>query len=786
MLRIVWFQLHWLLGISAGVVLAVVGASGALISFEDEILRLINPGVLRIEAAGRAPLSLEALGAAAEARMPGRRITALTRAADPSAPARVTYTATDEDAPGRGGRRRGPTRYLDPYSGELLAEPAGREFFRTVVDLHRRLLADDAGKQVVGASTLALLVLTLSGLYLRWPRRVGDWRAWLTFNPRLRGRSLLWDLHAAAGTWALLFYLLTALTGLYWSYGWYRDLLFAAAGVEPPRRDRPAAEAPADIDLAATWQRAEAAAGPWREATLRLTGDRAEFVWLRPDAPHDRARNTLRLRSDGRIDGTEHYADKPLAERMLGSMLPLHTGAWFGLPGRLLVMLASLAMPLFAVTGWLLYLDRRRKQRARRAAQRDAGALPAGTTTAPVLVAYASQSGTAERLAWHSAAQLRAAGISVTVSTLAALDGAKLAGYGRALFAVATFGDGEPPDSARGFARRVLGGDTQADLSGLRYGLLALGDRQFARFCGFAHELVGWLQGRGAHALFAPVEVDGEDAAALDAWQHRLAALTGGPVQALPDDVPFAPWRLAARHELNPGSLGLPVFHLELRPADGALPDWQAGDIAELRVAGETPRSYTIASIREDGSLQLVVRQVRHPDGRLGAGSGRLTAQAALGETVELRIRRNPAFHAPATDTPLILIGNGTGIAGLRAHLHQRARHGGAGAWLIFGERSAAHDFHFAAQIRAWRETGVLERVDTVFSRDGGQTRYVQHRLAESGEALQAWLARGATIMVCGSAEGMAPGVDAALEALIGRAALDTLADQGRYRRDVY
>jgi sulfite reductase (NADPH) flavoprotein alpha-component len=93
-----------------------------------------------------------------------------------------------------------------------------------------------------------------------------------------------------------------------------------------------------------------------------------------------------------------------------------------------------------------------------------------------------------------------------------------------ALFVVSTFGDGEAPDSARGFERSVLGRDLS--LQGLNYSVLALGDRQYQHFCGFARRLHFWLTHQGGNALFAPVEVDSGDQEALLHWQHQLGQLT--------------------------------------------------------------------------------------------------------------------------------------------------------------------------------------------------------------------------------------------------------------------
>jgi sulfite reductase (NADPH) flavoprotein alpha-component len=197
-------------------------------------------------------------------------------------------------------------------------------------------------------------------------------------------------------------------------------------------------------------------------------------------------------------------------------------------------------------------------------------------------------------------------------------------------------------------------------------------------------------------------------------------------------------------------------------------------------------REYSIASIPRDGAIHLLVRRMLRPDGSPGLGSGWLTEHAPLGSDIALRIRANPNFHAPDDNRPLILIGNGSGIAGLRALLKQRIATGAHRNWLLFGERNAAHDFHYRDEILHWQEQGFIERLDLAFSRDQPERIYVQQRLAESVVQLRAWVAHGAALYVCGSLEGMAPGVHAALVESLGGDVVERLQVEGRYRRDVY
>lgn len=788
MLKKILFQLHWLLGISAGLVLAVMGVTGATLSYQGELLRFLNPGVMTVEAPqGARALSPDQLLERLRGQLGQRQVLGLTLSGAPEEAAQVIVS---------GGGPRGETLYADPYSGDLLGAARGLGFFRLMMQVHRWLAIGDTGKAITGASTLILVFLCLSGLYLRWPRRTGDWRAWLSLDCSRRGRAFLWSLHAVAGTWVLLLYLLAALTGLSWSYDWYRQGLFALAGETAPphggpggRRGpppggeqvRPAAPA---IGLDPLFQAFRREVGEtYRQVNLTLPerpGQPLQVMYVAPDAEHPRAINRLSLDvASGAPLKHERYADKSLPQRLLASLYPLHTGEYFGQPGRVLMLLASLGMPLFFVTGWQLYLDRRRSRRAAREAQQ---ALAASTGGQSWLVGFASQNGFAERLAWQAAGQLQAGGAAVQVRSLAQLEASDLRGAERALFVVSTFGDGEAPDSARGFVRRVLGGDCELDH--LQYALLGLGDRQYQRFCAFARQLDEWLQDQGARRLFAPVEVDSGDAAALQGWREQLGRLSGSEPPVALEEEGFTDWTLLARECLNPSSTAEPVWRLVLQIPQGRR--WEAGDLVEVRPpqAGALPRCYSAASLAEDGVLELLVRRQRRPDGTPGLCSGWL-CELAPGARVPLRLRANSGFRLPADDRPLLLIGNGAGLAGLRGLLRERIRRGQSRNWLIFGERSEAHDFLCREELLAWQAEGRLARLDLAFSTDAGSKVYVQDRLRESADVLRGWLAEGAVIYLCGS-RGMASGVEAALIELLGSAEVERLRDEQRLRRDLF
>ena len=839
------FQLHWFFGITAGLVLALMGITGATVSFQDEILDWLNPTVLKVQKLDSGVLPPAELVRKVEATE-GKQVAMIWGGIDTESASRIFFTPPP-------GERRGQLRYVDPYTGDYQGDVSGLGFFNLMLQLHRFLAIGDTGRQITGACTLMLLFFCLSGLYLRWPRKALNWRAWLTLDWAKKGRSFNWDLHAVAGTWCLIFYLLVALTGLSWSYEWYNKGLQKLFSDSPNSEQRKggrggppsAGGAPLVADYDAMWASIQKAAGPdLSQFNIRMPpagGMPATVYYLLKTSPHERALNQITLDpATGVVKRVDRYDEKSYKAQLLTSIYALHTGSYWGITGRVLVTVASLTMPLFFITGWLLYLDRRRKKRQVKQARQ--GFSDTQSDASSWLIGFASQSGFAEQLAWQTAGQLQAAGLPVRVQPLAAVSEEDLQQASNALFVVSTFGDGEAPDSARGFERKILG--QPLSLSALKYSVLALGDRQYPHFCGFATRIQQWLAERGAQSLFSPVQVDSGDPEALHHWQVHLSQLTGAVPGANWQAPSYNNWTLEQRQLLNPDSSGSGVYLLGLSAPDASF-TWQAGDLVEvmprqstwavehlldgLGLSANTPvhldglhdplapalarrhlpatrghlvglhaqalvdaliplnmREYSIASIPQDGVLQLIVRQERHPDGSLGLGSGWLTEHAPLGTAISLRLRRNSGFHLPAEPCPLILLGNGTGLAGLRSLLKARIAQGQQPNWLVFGERNAAHDFYCRDELQGWLASGELSRLDLAFSRDQAHKVYVQDRLREAAEELRRWLADGAAIYICGSLNGMAAGVDQTLIDLLGADAVQQLIEQGRYRRDVY
>ncbi len=216
-----------------------------------------------------------------------------------------------------------------------------------------------------------------------------------------------------------------------------------------------------------------------------------------------------------------------------------------------------------------------------------------------------------------------------------------------------------------------------------------------------------------------------------------------------------------------------------------------------------TPRMYSIASSQAKyaDAVHTTVRVVRyhtHNRDRQGLCSGHLGERADTGAKMPIFLHANANFRLPEdTDTPVIMVGPGTGVAPFRAFLEHRQAHGHNGDnWLFFGEQRSASDFLYKDEFQAMQSDGTLTRLDTAFSRDQARKIYVQDRMKENAAELFAWLERGAYFYVCGDASRMAKDVEQTLLDTIANGKncspehaqeyLNELKKQKRYQLDVY
>ena len=215
------------------------------------------------------------------------------------------------------------------------------------------------------------------------------------------------------------------------------------------------------------------------------------------------------------------------------------------------------------------------------------------------------------------------------------------------------------------------------------------------------------------------------------------------------------------------------------------------------------PRLYSISSSHNatPGRVTLTIDHVRYLINeriRRGVASSWLAERLAPGAILKAYVQKAHNFALPqSSDTPIIMVGPGTGVAPFRAFLHDRkAAEAKGGAWLFFGHQRRAADFFYEDEMEGFLDDGTLSRLSLAWSRDGDKKTYVQDKMREDADELWSWLERGAHFYICGDAKRMASDVEKTLTEIVSKKSgqdeaaakgfIASLKKNGRYQADVY
>lgn len=636
----------------------------------------------------------------------------------------------------------------DIASGARTAAPSGGpDVFRTAEQLHKSLLL--GLNIVVEVATFAMLGIMIAGPFLVW----------------LRFRNTLIGWHTAVGWCLLPLTLLSPLTGVLMTLG-------IDTGSRPALRQ---AERPVSLSQA-----------------LAIAGRDTDTSGL-VSARRFRG-GTVLLQVAGEGGGRFVVTEKGTTALTGGPglMKQIHEGTWGGAWSGSLNFVVSLALLGLTVTGFVSWYGRWRRNRA--------APLGAG---ADILVAHASQTGTAARLAAATRDALVAGGETAALAPLGAVAAKDLARFRTLLLIASTTGDGDVPDGARSVAKGLPHGA----LDGVRFAVLGLGDSSYARFCRGAETLREALLAAGGTEAVAFARADRDPAEAWRGWLRNVLAQMGlkGAAPALAPLGEPVELTLAERHRMDDPAEGETQETWCVTFASDRDLAFRPGDLVRLSPPDGGPeRAYSIGSSSrvDPRRIALTVRLHRWQDeaGQEGFGrmSGRLVREAPVGSRLAARIDPHPGFNPPADPQwPIVMIGAGSGIAPYPGFVAERQASGKAGpAWLIFGNRHRKGDFLWQGPFEAAMADGALTRLDTAFSRDADDGSRVQDRLRQASDEVRRWiLDRKAVIYVCGRRE-MVQGVKDALAGILAAggsftaaaaaAEIDRWLGEGRLRVDAF
>ena len=366
-------ELHLWMGIGSGLIIFLVCLSGTVYTFSSEIQEMLEPERYKVSVAADArPMEVDALVQKVE-ELAGGSVRAVSLPADPQRA--YSFSVKKEGEKGRG------TNYLvNPYTAELTATGRGRgsEFFMSMFRLHRWLLLDsEIGRPVVGIATIIFVFIVLTGLLIWFPQKLKGWKQGLKVKTNGNWKRLNHDLHNTLGFYSSFLLLIMALTGLCWSFGWYKEGLSSVLGAEVfGGRGEKAMESVLPAAGESAQQLPLADFIKLADKSLPYKGDYRISV---PQSPEDvvsvsknetgffSSAGTDQLQFDqysGAILKEDIFAEKPFNEKIAASIKPLHMGYIFGTFSKILYFIACLIATSLPVTGTLIWVNKLRKKKS--------------------------------------------------------------------------------------------------------------------------------------------------------------------------------------------------------------------------------------------------------------------------------------------------------------------------------------------------------------------------------------------------------------------------------------
>lgn len=376
-------QIHLWLSVPFGLLITVICFSGAMLVFEKEVMELTRPHLYYIDKVEAAPLSIDQVAEAVAATLPDSvSVTGVTVSSRPERAWQVSLS-----------KPRRASVYVNQYTGEITGKYERAPFFTTMFRLHRWLLDSMKpdggifwGKMIVGVSTLMFVFVLISGIVVWWPRTKKALKNSLKIVANKGWRRFWYDLHVAGGMYTLVLLLAMALTGLTWSFPWYRAGFYKLFGVEVQQatggHGTPAAQAHGggksegrDGKPEGRGSRPEGSGhrpspyAHWQQVYDQLASENPAYKQISVSKGsatvsfngfgNQRAvdRYTFNPRS-GEITEATLYKDAGAAGKIRGWIFSVHVGSWGGMFTRILTFLAALVGASLPLTGYYLWIKR--------------------------------------------------------------------------------------------------------------------------------------------------------------------------------------------------------------------------------------------------------------------------------------------------------------------------------------------------------------------------------------------------------------------------------------------
>lgn len=372
-------RIHLWLSVPLGLIVCIICLSGATMVFDSEITESLNPSIYKVERPeGAVPLQPSQIVEKVHRQLSDTvEVSSMEFSADPERACMLSIKGAEKKS-----------LSVNQYTGEVNGWTESPQFFQTMRKLHRWLLdppaskgATSVGKVIVGITTLVMVALLITGLVIWFPRTrkmLGN-RLKVAFGKGTR--RLIYDCHVTLGFYATIFLLLMALTGLTWSFGWYRSLFYdvfgasassgtATASVSRPSGEKKEKDGQKEFDYSV-----------WNSVLAQLKQEYSEYKSISLEAaqakvslPGNMPRtDTAKFNPEsGKITGYSLYSQTPRSDKMKGWIYSFHTGSWGGIITKIIQFIAALIGFILPISGYYLWWKRTSRKR-KKVAPRTAG-----------------------------------------------------------------------------------------------------------------------------------------------------------------------------------------------------------------------------------------------------------------------------------------------------------------------------------------------------------------------------------------------------------------------------
>lgn len=382
-MRKIFRNIHLWLSVPFGILITLICFSGAALVFEKEVMELCHRELYFVKKVEAAPLPMEQLMTKVAATLPDSvSVTGVNISSDPERAYQVTLS-----------KPRRASMYVDQYTGEITGKYERAPFFNFMFRMHRWLLdsmKQDGGifwgKMIVGTSTLMFVFVLISGVVVWWPRTRKALKNSLKIVANKGWRRFWYDLHVAGGMYALVFLLAMALTGLTWSFQWYRTGFYKTFGVEvQPSMGHGNAAANATAKGGKREGSPEGRSGRpegrkhspytnWQQVYEQLAEANPDYKQISvsdgsasvavPRFGNQRGTDRYKFNPrNGEITETTLYKDLDNSGKIRGWIYSVHVGSWGGMLTRILTFVAALIGASLPLTGYYLWIRKKIKRR---------------------------------------------------------------------------------------------------------------------------------------------------------------------------------------------------------------------------------------------------------------------------------------------------------------------------------------------------------------------------------------------------------------------------------------